>query len=266
MPATVQSRGLLKASTNRVRTSAALQGSTMWENVIGVVNEERGTNARVEAMLNAPQHGHTLGKDRKARREAAAAAMKATGNFDTEITDYESLLSLAKSQGVVGDGEKRGACRICGQMGHLTKQCRNQFSKFYNDGKNNTRGLKPETSGKAELSGVPGAVANQDGLAQQQAPNWSASSSSDLSDLSDTDSDGEERRSRRKRRKHGSSRRRRSREKSHRSHHRHRDDERREKKRKKRSHREKYGEVGRHVSSEGRSGSRRRENKSSSRR
>eukprot|EP00890_Picochlorum_soloecismus_P000926 jgi/Picsp_1/1834/NSC_05301-R1_cax-interacting protein 4 len=259
MPATVQSRGMLKASTNRVRTSAALQGSAMWENVIGVVNEERGTNARVEAMLNAPQHGHSLGKDRKARREAAAAAMKATGNFDTEITDYESLLSLAKSQGVVGDGEKRGACRICGQLGHLTKQCRNHFSKFYNDGK-----MNPETGGKAEVSAVPGTVVNRDGL--QQAPNWSASSSSDLSDLSDSDSDDEERRSRRKRRKHGSSRRRRSREKSHRSHHRHRDDEHREKKRRKRSRRENDSDGGHRASSEGRSGSRRRDHKSSSRR
>ena len=266
MPATVQSRGLLKASTNRVRTSTALQGSAMWENVIGVVNEERGTNARVEAMLNAPQHTSNLGKDRKARREAAAAAMKATGNFDTEITDYESLLSLAKSQGVVGDGEKRGACRICGQLGHLTKQCRNQFSKFYNDGKSNT-GLNPETGGRAEIQGVPGTATNRDGgLTQQQLPSLSATSSSDLSDLSDSDSEDEERHSRRKRRKHGSSRRRRSRDKSHRSHHRHRDDERREKRRRKRSRREKYGDDGHRASLEGRSGARRRDHNSSSRR
>ena len=40
------------------------------------------------------------------------------------MSSYEGLLSLARSQGAVG-GQNRGACKRCGQLGHLTKQCRN---------------------------------------------------------------------------------------------------------------------------------------------
>ena len=50
----------------------------MWENVIGVVNEQAGTNAGVEALINAP----TIGGGRKraqAARAAAAEAVLATG-------------------------------------------------------------------------------------------------------------------------------------------------------------------------------------------
>lgn len=125
MPATCSSRGVLKASTNRVRTSTALQGNSMWENVIGITNEQAGTNTGVEALINAP----TIGGGRKAtqaRRQAAAEAVLATGGFDTSITNYQSLLAIAKQQGAVGSGAAtRGACKVCGQMGHLTKQCRN---------------------------------------------------------------------------------------------------------------------------------------------
>lgn len=123
MPATVRQRGILKPSQNRVRTSTALQGNAMWENVIGVTHEMQGTNQGVEALINAP----TIGGGRKAtlaRRQAAAEAVMATGGFDTSITNYQSLLAIAKQQGAVGSGA-RGACKVCGQTGHLTKQCRN---------------------------------------------------------------------------------------------------------------------------------------------
>ncbi len=114
---------MLKASTIRVRTSTALQGNSMWENVIGITEQQAGTNTGVEALINAP----TIGGGRKAtqaRRQAAAEAVMATGGFDSSITNYQSLLALAKQQGAVGSGT-RGACKVCGQMGHLTKQCRN---------------------------------------------------------------------------------------------------------------------------------------------
>lgn len=103
--------------------STALQGNAMWENVIGMTNEQAGSNAGVEALINAP----TIGGGRKAtqaRRQAAAEAVLATGGFDTSITNYQSLLAIAKQQGAVGSGA-RGACKVCGQTGHLTKQCRN---------------------------------------------------------------------------------------------------------------------------------------------
>jgi hypothetical protein len=131
MPATANSRGLLKASTNRVRTSTSIQGSDMWESIIGLKNEERGANAGVEAMLQAPRLKQGLAQSKKSRQTAAAEAMKVTGNFNTGVHDYDSLMKLAKEQGAVGTNERRGACKVCGQVGHLTKQCRNQFSKFF---------------------------------------------------------------------------------------------------------------------------------------
>ncbi|KAG7666612.1 hypothetical protein NADE_003589 [Nannochloris sp. 'desiccata'] len=201
MPATVSTRGVLKASTNRVRTSTALQGSAMWENVIGIVNEERGTNAGVEALINAPQRGggnHNAKKE--ARRAAAAEAVLATGGFDTAITSYNELLSLAKSQGAMGEGATRGACKVCGQLGHLTKQCRNQFSKFYqnDDG--------PSTAaGAAANAAIPSADGGRPALSGDSLESLGRDSdklSSDSSSgSSSSDSDSEEERRRRKKKK-----------------------------------------------------------------
>lgn len=53
-----------------------------------------------------------------------------TGGFDSSVEDYQALLSLARAQGAVG-GQNRGACKICGQLGHLTKQCRNHLSAHF---------------------------------------------------------------------------------------------------------------------------------------
>ncbi len=101
------------------------------------------------------------------------------GGFDTAITNYESLLSLAKSQGAVGGGSSRGACKVCGQLGHLTKQCRNQFSKYY----------QPEAGGgEADGAGPSGAGAGL-GL-----PADGAEEVSEISDLSDSSSDEERKR------------------------------------------------------------------------
>jgi hypothetical protein len=105
----------------------------MWENVIGISEAQAGTNEGVEALINAPVHGGGR-KAALARRAAAAEAVMATGGFDTAITNYQSLLSLAKTQGAVGGNATRGACRVCGQLGHLSKQCRNQFSKYFDAG------------------------------------------------------------------------------------------------------------------------------------
>lgn len=131
MPATVTG-GKLDPAKNRVRTSNSLQGNAMWQSVIGM-DSQQGGNAAVEKLIAVPATKRSHQTDKKSRQEAAAEAMKLTKNFDTSVTDYDSLLTLAKSQGCLGN-EKRGACKICGQVGHLTKQCRNQFSKFYADG------------------------------------------------------------------------------------------------------------------------------------
>lgn len=105
------------------------------------------------------------------------------GGFDTAITSYESLLSLAKSQGAVGGGASRGACKVCGQLGHLTKQCRNQFSKYYD----------------AEGGEGGAAAAAGGGAAPEGAPAGGAAVVSDLSDSglsssSNSDSEDERRR------------------------------------------------------------------------
>ena len=68
----------------------------MWENVIGIDNEQAGSNAAVEGLINAPTIGGGR-KASKARQQAAAQAVLATGGFDTAITNYQSLLSLAQS-------------------------------------------------------------------------------------------------------------------------------------------------------------------------
>ncbi len=40
------------------------------------------------------------------------------------MTDFQGLRALARAQG--GDiASNRGACKVCGGLGHLTKQCRN---------------------------------------------------------------------------------------------------------------------------------------------
>ena len=202
MPATVQTRGVLKASTNRVRTSTALQGSAMWENVIGIINEDRGTNAGVEALINAPQRGGGNHKAKtEARRAAAAEAVLATGGFDTAITSYNELLSLAKSQGAMGEGATRGACKVCGQLGHLTKQCRNQFSKFYQGdaGPSTAAGAAAGGAGDSALpGGGMGPALSNDSLSSLGRNSDKLSSDSDSSS---SDSDSEEERRRRRKRK-----------------------------------------------------------------
>ena len=154
----------------------------MWENVIGIVNEQAGTNTGVEALINAPTIGGGR-KASKARQQAAAQAVMATGGFDTAVTSYQSLLALAKTQGAVGGSATRGACKVCGQLGHLTKQCRNQFSKFYEGG--------PDKAGEAG-----GGLAAAAAAAAEAAAADSDGSSSLSSDSSD--SSGDERRQRRK--------------------------------------------------------------------
>lgn len=44
--------------------------------------------------------------------------------YQPSVRDFEGLKALARRQG--GDAAtNRGACKICGGLGHLTKQCRN---------------------------------------------------------------------------------------------------------------------------------------------
>ena len=112
------------------------------------------------------------------------------GGFNTAVEDYQTLLSLARSQGAVG-GQNRGACKICGQLGHLTKQCRNHLSAHFQM-PGSADGAAAAANGKPLMPTLPTVAGDQEDL------------SSDLSDLessssdSDSSSDSEDERRRRK--------------------------------------------------------------------
>ena len=112
-------------------------------------------------------------------RHAGAAC---AGGFDSAVSSYEGLLSLARSQGAVG-GQNRGACKRCGQLGHLTKQCRNFINLAQAD----------EQAGAAALAPVLPPVA--EGMGEDDSSDLSLSSDSDSDSSS---SSGEEERRRRK--------------------------------------------------------------------
>eukprot|EP00891_Asterochloris_glomerata_P000256 jgi/Astpho2/256/Aster-x0428 len=159
--------GKLKASTNRVRTSTAHNTHSIWTDAVGL-QQSGGDNAAVEAGLPAPQ----FGGGRAARRAAAADIVEKTGGFNTAVEDFSALITLARNQGAIG-GQNRGACRICGQLGHLTKQCRNHLSAHFQAPTTAEAAAAAAASGKPLLPSIP---------AGPQAE--------DLSDLSSLSSDG----------------------------------------------------------------------------
>lgn len=120
-------RPLLKAQYNRVRTSTALQGNSMWSDTIGV-EQEMGANSAIEASIPAPSFGRGL---KVARMEKAQDLIQQAG-YQPKISTMEGLLSLAKTQGATGNAT-RGACKICGGLGHLTKACKNGVSGHKGD-------------------------------------------------------------------------------------------------------------------------------------
>lgn len=201
--------GKLKASTNRVRTSVAHNTHSIWTNAVGL-EQEGGNNAAVENSLNAPQ----FGGGRASRRAAAAEVVEKTGGFNTSVEDYQALLSLARSQGAVG-GQNRGACKICGQLGHLTKQCRNHLSAHFQL-PGSADGGAAAVNGKPLMPTLP--VVDGD----------NADLSSDLSDLdsssSDSDSSSESEDERRKRKEKERKRKRKELSKSKSKKHKHKKD------------------------------------------
>lgn len=100
------------------------------------------------------------------------AAFHAVGGFNTAVEDFSALITLARNQGAIG-GQNRGACRICGQLGHLTKQCRNHLSAHFQAPTTAEAAAAAAASGKPLLPSIP---------AGPQAE--------DLSDLSSLSSDG----------------------------------------------------------------------------
>lgn len=187
------SNGKLKAQYNRVRTSVALQSNSIWTSTIGLENEHKGANSAVEASLRAPTHGG--GGGRAARRQAAQDLIQAAG-YEPAVTSYEGLVALARAQGTVGS-ENRGACKLCGGLGHLTKQCRNFLSK-----KVAATSGDPTVVAVAAATSLPLLPPEDEGRSRKLVESSSSSGlSSDLS-LTDSSSDSDSSDSRRKRKKH----------------------------------------------------------------
>jgi hypothetical protein len=107
------------------------------------------------------------------------------------VRDFAGLKALARRQGGADAATNRGACRLCGGLGHLTKQCRN----FLDSG----------TAGAAAggAAGAAGAAAGGDGDNRQLLTadddealllgSDSDARSSDLGSDSDSGSSGDER-------------------------------------------------------------------------
>lgn len=173
------SNGRLKASTNRVRTSVALQQTSIWTTAIGVEKFEP-VNSVIEATLNAPG---VAGGGRRAKQQAAAQAVAAAGGAGGQVDDYKGLIDLARAQGALG-GLNRGACKKCGQLGHLTKQCRNQFSRFFDGGPD-----AATTAAAAAAAGVPTAALSMAPMAEGDGAPGGPSDSDSMGSLVDTDTD-----------------------------------------------------------------------------
>jgi len=180
----------LKAQYNRVRTSTALRANDMWTNTIGQTQDpQAGSNSAIEAQIYAPTHG---GSKRTERREMAQQLIQAAG-YQPSVTDYQGLLTLAKAQGSLGTGT-RGACKLCGGLGHMTKQCTNFLT-----GHNAAAGVEavghPSVGPGMGLLPDPGSLSDLSDLSDSSDGSSSSGSGSDSSDSE------EERRRRRKAKK-----------------------------------------------------------------
>lgn len=94
-----------------------------------------------------------------------------------------------------------GPPQVCGQLGHLTKQCRNQFSKYY----------QPEAGDGAAAAGGDGGGDGPAALA------GAADEISDLSDTSSSDSDSSDSEAERRRRRKEKKRKHKSKDRKHKS-------------------------------------------------
>mmetsp|Transcript_27101 Transcript_27101/g.68294 ORF Transcript_27101/g.68294 Transcript_27101/m.68294 type:complete len:282 (+) Transcript_27101:3-848(+) len=98
MPATAPR--IKMPANNRMHSSAALRTTDMWSNVIG----------------------DDFGKANDAAGAAAAAGGSGQGNA-YEMS--QNLMQLARLSGASKGDAKRGACKRCGEIGHLAFQCFN---------------------------------------------------------------------------------------------------------------------------------------------
>jgi hypothetical protein len=110
-------------------------------------------------------------------------SMPAAG-YQPTVSTFEDLVALARSKNIGGEG--RGACKVCGGLGHLTKQCRN----------------KPAPQAKHSAAGM---IPIMQLIPPDSDREDSMSSLGSLSSSSDSDSDSSEERRKKRKRKSSSS-------------------------------------------------------------
>jgi hypothetical protein len=102
--------------------------------------------------------------------------------YQSTVTDYKGLLSLAKAQGI--GNTTRGACKLCGCLGHLTRKCTNVLSGHTAaTGVDEVPGAMPGAGGAKVLGLLPelGDISDLDSsdLSTSDSDDSSSSSSSD---------------------------------------------------------------------------------------
>merc|ERR1712217_140539 len=88
--------GILKASTNRIRTSEALRMNNIWENTIGLQNEHN--NKAVENRLNNGLLAHVRGIKNKHDNKATYSSKISKNSFAKNTKNLENLLDITRKQ------------------------------------------------------------------------------------------------------------------------------------------------------------------------
>merc|ERR1712050_766358 len=117
-------------STNRVRTSEALRINSIWQDTIGLQNEHN--NLAVEDRLNEGLLAHVRGIERK-RDLAINCNLDKMMSLNNCAMNSERLQKILKLQNDSNPEHRRGSCKKCFEIGHLTKDCRNLLIKPYED-------------------------------------------------------------------------------------------------------------------------------------
>merc|ERR1711977_355532 len=97
--------------------------NSIWENTIGLQHKHR--NLAVEERLNEGLLAHVRGGKRKHHQSTVCPLMKKNICFIARATDKEGLLNVAKQYCNSVLNISCGACKKCGETGHLAKDCRN---------------------------------------------------------------------------------------------------------------------------------------------
>ena len=138
---------------NPHRTSNANNTNEIWTDLIGIEQtKDAGTNTAIEASIKAPGRigGAGVGTTLNRRR-------RGTAGDEAVIHPTEALVALARLNAAKNraDGNpegSRGFCTKCGGSGHLSTQCKNQYSLLKDD-EDDDGGLNFGTGADANSSG-----------------------------------------------------------------------------------------------------------------